>query len=249
MESLSTVEKALDVLSYLHTEPGGRGVSEIGRALALPKSTTHRLLSSLSRRGFVERDGRGVYRPGMALVSLGLGVLEREPVVAAARPVLEELARDLGETPFLAATRAGRLHVLDKEEGAGFLRASPRVGAEIPVHATAVGKLVLAFAPESIELPPAAELERFTARTCASRAGLLSEVERARTRGWASNTEEWIPDLAGVAAPILAGGRFVAALAIAGPTSHIETTPRSRFVLAVRKAAERIAARLEGRVA
>ena len=96
-------------------------------------------MNSIGRRGLVERDERGRYRPGMALVALGLGVLEHEPVVGAAEPVLERTAADVGETVFLAAARAGRLRVLDKREGSGFLRASPRVGAEIPLHATAIG--------------------------------------------------------------------------------------------------------------
>ena len=113
-------------------------MTAIGRALGLPKSSAHRLLTALSRRGLVEQDGRGRYRPGIGLVALGLGALEREPVVVAARPVLEQEAGALGETFFLVAARAGRLVVLDKAEGNGFLRAAPRVGSSVPVHATAV---------------------------------------------------------------------------------------------------------------
>ena len=68
----------------------------------------------LGRRGLVERDASGRYRPGMGLVALGLGALGREPVVAAARPLLEADAAELGETVFLVGARAGRLIVLDK---------------------------------------------------------------------------------------------------------------------------------------
>lgn len=247
MEQLASVDKALDVLYHLHAESVPCGVSEIGRALRLPKSTTHRLLSALGRRGLVERDERGRYRTGMALVALGLGTLRREPAVAAARPLLEELAAEVGETLFLAAARGGRLLVLDKEEGSGFLRASPRIGAELPVHATAVGKLYLAFAPDQVALSEG-ELESFTARTRASRAGLRREVARAHERGWAENREEWIPGLAGVAAPVRPGGRMVAALAIAGPSSRLGGADRARLVRAVLGAAARVAASLEGRV-
>jgi len=123
----SSVEKALDLLLHLATS-GAFGVTALSRAVGLPKSTAHRLLAALGRRGLVERDAEGRYRPGMRLVALGLGVLDREPVVAAARSVLEAEAAALGETLFLAGARAGRLVVLDKVEGNGFLRASPRVG-------------------------------------------------------------------------------------------------------------------------
>src|SRR5512139_554622 len=129
--SAATVEKAIDVLFHLHDRAEPWGVSDLGRALQLPKSSVHRLLVSLRRRGLVESDERGRYRPGIALLALGLGVLDREPLVAAARPVLESEAARLGETCFVVAARAGALTVLDKVEGTGVLRAAPRVGSTI----------------------------------------------------------------------------------------------------------------------
>src|SRR5512134_1001677 len=99
----STVEKSIEVLFHLHGAAEPLGVSALGRSLGLPRSTVHRLLAPLLRRGLVERDGSGRYRPGFALVALGLGVLRGDPLVAAARPVLEAEAQDLGETVFLTA--------------------------------------------------------------------------------------------------------------------------------------------------
>jgi DNA-binding IclR family transcriptional regulator len=243
-ELSGTVEKALEVLFHLHGEGAPQGVTAIGRALGLPKSTAHRLVTALGSRGLVERDDRGRYRPGMALVALGLGVLEHEPVVAAAAPVLEQSALDLGETLFLAGARAGRLLVLDKREGSGFLRASPRVGAEIPVHATAIGKVYLAFAAHAVE---AAELIAYTPRTLADTGALTREVARVRARGWALQLDEWIAGLAGVSAPVLLRGRLVAALAVSGPVQHFGRETRERFAVHVCEAAAHIAARLEGR--
>jgi DNA-binding IclR family transcriptional regulator len=178
-------------LFHLHEQPASRGVSELGRALKLPKSTAHRLLASLSRRGLVERDALGRYRPGIALVALGLGVLEREPLVEASRPVLERSAETLGETIFLSGARAGRLYVLDKQEGSGFLRAAPRVGSEIPAHATAIGKVYLAFAPTTLPGTRAASLHAGDARRPAR---LAARTERVRAGGVAEMHDEWIPD-------------------------------------------------------
>jgi DNA-binding IclR family transcriptional regulator len=243
LELSGTIEKAVEVLFHLHREASPCGVTAIGRALGLPKSTAHRLLAALGQRGLVERDERGRYRPGIALVALGLGVLEHEPVVVAAEGVLEETAKDVGETVFLAAARSGRLIVLDKREGSGFLRAAPRVGAEIPVHATAIGKVYLAFAPALLARAP---LTEFTPRTTTDPKRLAQELERVRNRGWAENEDEWTAGLAGVAAPVQLRGRLVAALAIAGPTSRLSRDQRGHFVARVRDAAEHIAARLEG---
>ena len=242
----STVEKAVEVLFHLHAEPAAQGVTAIGRALGLPKSSAHRLLAALGRRGLVERDERGRYRTGIGLVALGLGVLEREPVVVAARPVLEEEAERLGETVFLVVARAGRIRVLDKAEGTGFLRAAPRVGAEVPVHATAVGKLFLAFAEEAIPVLPG-RLEAYTSKTRTHRRDLAAEVARARRRGFAVNRDEWIPGLSVVAAPVIANARMAAAVAVALPSARLQALGAERVARRTVAAAERVAARLEGR--
>ena len=240
-----TVEKAIDVLFHLHAAAAPCGVTEIGCALGMPKSSTHRLLAALGRGGLVERDERGRYRPGIGLVALGLGALEREAVVVAARPVLEAEAEALGETFFLVAARAGRLVVLDKAEGTGFLRAAPRVGSSVPPHATAVGKLFLAFAPELVAAPEQ-PLERFTERTAVDPAALEREVALARERGFAENREEWIPGLSVVAAPISSAGRLVGAIAVAAPAPRLEALGLAQVARRTREAAARVAARLEG---
>ncbi len=245
MESPSTVEKAVDVLFHLHGESGPRGVTAIGRALGLPKSSAHRLLTALGRRGLVERDERGRYRPGIGLVALGLGALESEPIVVAARPVIEEAAYSLGETFFLVAARAGRLVVLDKAEGTGFLRAAPRVGGSVPIHATAVGKLFLAFGAGVIAAP-VAPFERFSDRTRTAAGELDAEVERTRSRGFAVNREEWIPGLSVLAAPVCRRERLLAAVAVAAPAQRFSALGLEEIAQRTLAAAERIAARVEG---
>jgi DNA-binding IclR family transcriptional regulator len=218
----------------------------VGKALGLPKSSAHRLLSTLTRRGLLERDERGQYLPGIGLVALGLGVLEREPVVAAARPVLELEAQRLGETVFLTAARAGAVVVLDKAEGTGFLRAAPRIGSAVPLHATAVGKLYLTHAPEAVALGDA-PLEAFTPSTITSSAALAAELDRVRRQGYAENRDEWMAGLSAVAAPVLVAGRLVAALAVASSSPRLEALRGSSLAGRIVEAARRIGGRMEGR--
>jgi len=234
VEPSSAIEKAVDVLFHLHAESAPQGVTAVGRALGMPKSSAHRLLASLQRRGLVERDDRGRYRPGIGLVALGLGALEREPVVAAAHPVLEAEARALGETVFLVGARAGALRVLDKVEGTGVLRAAPSVGSSVPVECTAVGKLFLAFAPAAVS-------------AIEPRAALARAVARARARGHAENRDEWIPGLSVVAAPILASGRMHGALAVALPSVRMRELAATRLAERMRDAAAQVVRRMEGR--
>jgi IclR family acetate operon transcriptional repressor len=234
LDSMSTVDKALDVLFHLNASSAPLGVSAIGQALGMPKSSTHRLLATLSRRGLVEREGRGLYRPGMGLVALGLGVLDRDPLVAAARPVLESCAERRGETFFLVGARAQRLVVLDKAEGSGFLRAAPRVGSQVPSHSTAVGKLYHAFGPDLVggeQVPSQAE------------------VALAKMRGWAANRDQWIAGMSVLAAPVLLGERMVGALALAAASPRLEELGGDTLAQEVIDAAGRIAARLQGEAA
>ena len=246
MQSLSTVEKAIDILFHLHAEATPRGVTAVGKALDLSKSSAHRLLSTLARRGLLERDERGQYCPGIGLVALGLGVLEGEPVVAAARPVLELEAERLGDTVFLTVARAGAVVVLDKAEGTGFLRAAPRIGSTVPLHATAVGKLYLAHAPGAVTLGDD-PLEAFTPSTTTSSAILAAELERVRRQGYAENRNEWIPGLSAIAAPVLVAGRMVAALAVASSSPRLEAFRSSAIAGRIVEAAGRIGERMEGK--
>jgi len=243
-EATGTIEKALDLLFFLHASGGARGVSEIGRALGVPKSSAHRLLAALGRRGLVEQDEFGRYRPGIALLALGLGALEREPLAAAAHPILERESEATGETAFLTVARRGRIVVLDKREGAAFLRVAPTIGSEVPVHATAVGKLHLAFAPDSVVLP-AEPWPTFTGQTPGARADLEREVAKAKKRGWATNRDEWIPGMTVVAAPVLLRDRMLGCMVIAAPSSRVDSAHLAALAARVVKAATDIASRLE----
>lgn len=243
-EATGSVERAIDLLFHLHIQPGPVGVTAVGRALGMPKSSVHRLLTALGRRGLVERDARGRWRPGVALVALGLGALEAEPLVAAARPVLETAAAELGETFFVTAARAGRIVVLDKVEGTGFLRAAPRVGSTVPVHATAVGKLQLAFDPGRVER---GALDPFTQHTLRDDEALAHEVARVRARGFAENRDEWIPGLSVVAAAVRSGGVLHGAVALALPSARLPQLVGADLPGRVCQAAARVAARLAGR--
>ncbi len=241
---MSTIDKALDALFLLSERAQALRLADLARELGMPRSSAHRILAPLVKRGLAEQDGDGRYRAGFALMALGLNVASREPLATAAKPVLETAAAELGETFFLVVARAGRLVVLEKAEGNGFLRAAPRLGANVPVHATAVGKLYLAFAPELVTLD---ELARYTPATVRSRKALDSEVDRVRAQGWATNVEEWQAGLAVAAAPIMSHGQLQGAVALATVTARFTAIGSTTATRRVVHAAEGIALRIEGR--
>jgi DNA-binding IclR family transcriptional regulator len=241
MAGAATVEKALDLLFHLHEVGAPLGLSEISRDLDLPKSSCHRLLVSLLDRDVVERDATGRYRPGLALLSLGLGAQAREPVVAAARPVLEAEALALGETVFLVARRRGMLRVLDKSEGTGFLRAAPQVGDVIPEAVTATGKLYRALAPDS---GPPAEDAGDAEGFADTREG--QAIARA---GYATNRNEWIDGLSVLAVPIwqVTPGvpvELTATIALGAASGRFEAIGEAAIAARLMASAERVAHRL-----
>jgi len=237
MAGAATVEKALDVLFHLHDAGTPLGVSDIGRALGLPKSSCHRLLTSMLDREVVERDEVGQYRPGLALLSLGIGAQGREPVVAAARPILEAEVAELGETVFVVGQRRGRLRVLDKLEGTGFLRAAPGVGDVIPSDVTAVGKLYRVFGDHvalDFEAPAAFD---------------SIEQDEVLLAVYATNRDAWIDGLSVLGVPIWQqdGGstrRLVATLALAAATARFDALGEGAIARRLLAAADRVGERL-----
>jgi DNA-binding IclR family transcriptional regulator len=245
MAGAATVEKALDVLFFLHDSGGALGPSEIGRALDLPRSSCHRLLTSLVEREIVDRDAAGRYRPGLALLSLGIGAQRREPVVQAARSALEEAAERFGETVFLVGLRHGRLRVLDRVEGPGFLRAAPGIGDVIPPGVTAAGQLYRVFG--GLREATEGSLEGRLARPDAASAAVIEEL------GYAVNRDAWIDGLSVLGVPVwqARGQRtreMVGVLALAASSPRFEGLGEGDVAASLLAASGRIAERLRGEV-
>ena len=242
---MSTVRKAVDLLFFLAAQPGACGVTAVARALGLPKTSTHRLLRSLTHRHVVQCDLAGRYRLGTGSAALGVAAMGRDPLAGIAHPVMQAHAQQLGDTFFLVSAQAGDLVVADKVDGRGFLRASPQIGSSVPVHATAVGKVFLAFAPDLVHTP-ASTLRAYTSRTAKTRSALRRSVTTTQRAGYAVSQDEWVEGLTAVAAPIRAGERLVGAIAAALVSQRLGELGLDRVVQSVLSAAKAIQLRLQG---
>jgi DNA-binding IclR family transcriptional regulator len=245
MTAASSIHKAAEVLFFLNAQPEPCGVSRVAAELGMPKTSAHRLLKALRFRDLVRQDDRGQYTLGVGLVALGLGASRSEPLVRSARPILRAAAASVGETFFLVSERAGELVVLDKAEGAGFLRLSPQVGAHVPVHATAVGRLYLAFAPERVHVDES-QLVAYTKRTPATASKLRKAVDQVRREGVAHSDEEWVPGLSAVAAPIVFADRLLGAVVVACVAPRYRELGLEGLSRSVQRASRNIATDLEG---
>ncbi len=200
-------------------------VSDAAEELGVARSTAHRLLAMLQFHDFVSQDPTTrLYVAGPSLTDIGLAIVRDMDIRTVARPTMEQLSREVGETVHLLILRGSDVLFIDSVESTNVLRVGSRIGMVLPAHATAGGKALLAFVPreELRSLYPHARLERVTKRTLAARADLLRELDRTKRRGYALNTGESEADIAAVAAPIIdRQGHLRASLAIAAPLARV----------------------------
>ena len=224
---------------------GGATTAALARACGLPVATAARLLATLSDEGFVERtpDGAG-WTLGMPLVRLARAADPDRALVAAARPVLEDLADAAGESAALAVARAGpAMDVIAQADGPGLLGVSDWVGREFPLHASAPGKLVLAELDDDALAAWVARVrpERFTRRTITSVRGLRAEIAAIRAQCYAELDGELEPELASLAVTVRgASGAAVAFIGVSGPGGRLDARRRRALLGPLRAAGQRL---------
>jgi IclR family KDG regulon transcriptional repressor len=239
---VQVLDRALSILEVLGQEEPELTLAELSERLRLPKSTVHRLLGVLEQHRFVEKAARGgKYRLGLRLFELGSKVIANLDLRERARPYLERLVLETGETTHLCVLDDGEVLYLEKVEASRTVRVPSIVGQRYPVHCGAAGKSLLAFLPddELDKLIRARGLKAYTSNTITTLAQLRSELQLIRDRGYAIDNEEFEQGLRCIGAPVRDySNKVIAAISIAGPTFRIteEKIPAlARSVVAVAK--------------
>jgi DNA-binding IclR family transcriptional regulator len=226
---VGSVARALALLDELADSDTGLGVSELARRIGVNASTASRLLATLEHDGYVAREPGGPYRLGLKLVALADRALARLDIRELARPSLEELVAATGETATLSVPGEHAAVTVDFVPSSSSVSSVARLGRPSIAHATAAGKVMLAFAYGSSDAAAATagELTRFTDRTITDPAALARELDAVRTDGYASAVGEREPDLTALAAPVFGrAGALVAIVGFQGPDSRL--TPARR---------------------
>ncbi|MHB1739438.1 MAG: IclR family transcriptional regulator [Actinomycetes bacterium] len=247
---VQSIERAAAILRVLAS--GRLGLVEVANSLGLAKATTHGILRTLQGVGFVEQDrATGKYQLGAALLHLGSSYLDANELRSRAINWADSLAARSGE-----AVHIGRIlgtevlivhHVFRPDDTLQALE----IGALLPAHASALGKVLLAFDAGAAEATLAAPLISFTRRTIVSARAMTRELTQVRERGWASETGEMVVDQASVAAPIRGhGGLVVGAIGVTGPAERIgddlHGSSRAALVALVRDVARAVSRDLGG---
>lgn len=219
---VEAVERAVAVLDVLAEAGDDLGTNEISRRSDINASTVSRLLATLVSAHLVDYDDEnGRYRLGVRLVQLGNTAAAGLGLREAAAPELRRLVDTTGETATLSVPGEREAVTVDFVQSAASVQSVARVGRPSVAHATAAGKVMLAFGDGG--LPPG-PLRRYTSRTIVARKALAAEIERVREQGWAKAMREREDDLSAVAAPVFSGrGELAAILGVQGPAGRFRS--------------------------
>lgn len=244
-----TVGKALDVLEQVASFGHPVRFTELLEASRYPKATLYRLLQTLTHQRMLQYDeDRQVYKPGLRLVRLAHAAWTESSLAPVARPHLDRLSEEIGDTVHLAQLDHGQVLYVDKRNAKRPIEMFSEAGKIGPAYCTGVGKAMLAFlAPDDL----AKHLKqqsyyRFTPQTLTSPAALNAVLNEVRERGFAFDREEHEPGIICVAVPILSRrGLPLGAISVTSSTARTDLDALAALVPVIRPVADRIAAETE----
>jgi DNA-binding IclR family transcriptional regulator len=239
MSGPSVTSRALAVLGAFDSRHRALRLSEVAERAELPLTTAHRLVAELVTWGALRRLPSGEYVVGRRLWDLGMLAPVQTGLRETASPFLHDLYGATLETVHLAVRDGLETLYVDRLAGHRSVPIVSTIGSRLPLHATGVGKILLAHAPSEVrEAVLTAPLRRFTPYTVTSAARLAEQLDRARADGYATTAEEMSPGACSVAVPVLVGDAAVAAVGFVVPDLR---RTRPRLVAALQVAAQGIA--------
>jgi IclR family transcriptional regulator, acetate operon repressor len=243
----ATTDLSLRLLERLALSREPLGISDLAREFDTSKTKVYRHLQTLARHAFVRQDAATRrYEAGIKLFMLGEHLRERFDVLAAARADMAQLRDETGQAVTLSSLVEEQVVVLELFPGHTIVDFGTRPGTVLDLHASAHGKVALAFGPPGLfERCVARSLKVWTPQTICSRTALERAVAKVRKRGWAIAPNQVLTGVNGLAAPIFNhNGHCAGAVAIAGSVQYITATPSPQQIRAVTDAARNISKKM-----
>lgn len=240
----SSAERSLRLLARLADEGRAMSLADLAADLALPKATAHRLCTLLLDTGFIARGlNEREFIVGPALRKLALDTLNHGTVRGLRHEVLADLVAEVGETCNFTTLDGAQVLYLDRVEAPWPWRLTLDVGAHVPLHCTASGKLFLALmAPaRRDQLLAQLKLQRVTENTITTEEALRAECSAIAAAGHALDREEFITGLVAIAVPVFdSDGHLRAALAVHAPRARMSLDQAVAHLPALKSAAQRM---------
>ncbi len=240
MPIIQSVERALQILDLFNEQATELKITEISKQMGLSKSTLHSLLKTLRLHGYIDQNPENdKYRLGMKLVERGHFVVGSMDIRQKAKGWLTELSRHTGQTTHLGILDGREGVYIEKIEGKLAAIAYSRIGRRLPVHATAIGKVLIAWLSEA-ELTALLEDYQYTAftpSTLTTREALLAALAQTRAQGYALDSEENEQGVRCVAVPVWNHeSRVIAALSLSTLTARVDEEELTRYRLLLEEA-------------
>src|ERR1700693_862852 len=248
----AAVERALAMLEAVAQATDGLSNAEISRNLNIPKSSASYILRTLEVQGYVARDAEtGNYRVGLKILSLSRGALGGLDVRGVALPIMRHLTHQTGLTCHLAVLDGPDAVYIEKVEPEGFIRMDTWVGRRMRVHATSVGKAIVAYIPQDRleEILRKSGMEKRTPKTITTLPRLLKELAKVRAQGYAVEDEAHNIGARCVGAPVFnQQGAIEASVGLSGTIGQVNAQTMPRLVEALKDAARHVSMQLGYRV-
>lgn len=246
--AVRSLERALDILELLSCSEGELGVTEVGPVLGLANGTTHRLLQTLTLRGYVRRNPQ-TRKYVLGPKSLFLSSVARERLGPMARPFLMELMEVSQESSNLAELDKNSVVYIEQVPALRMVRMFTEPGNRVAPHSTGTGKALLAYQPKKVvdTMIQGVGLPQFTAHTITDHEKLKNVLGQIREQGYALDLEEMEEGVRCLAAPIFGQeGKIFAAMSISGPAGRLNEARLEELIPHIKRIANDFSRKLRG---
>lgn len=223
-QSVRSVDRALDILLCFTRDEPARSLTQIAEAIHMSKTTVHRLLATLENKRFITRDpGTGLYRLGLRFIEMASLVLQDADLNRWAKPYLQRLVREYGETVDLSILDGSHVIYLEVIESPQRVKLAAAVGQRLPAYFTASGKALLAYMPEDrVRKIISDNLAESSNHNAAPMSQMLEDLRVTAERGYAISEQEYEEEINAVAAPLFDKDKNpIASIAIVGPSFRL----------------------------
>ncbi|PQJ22994.1 IclR family transcriptional regulator [Tenacibaculum sp. SG-28] len=243
-----SVLKAFELLEAFSAENATYGVRELANKTGYNKSTVYRLLNTLNHLNIVHQDSNEKYQLGSKLFALGNRVSIYNAIRNITQEPLKQVALEIQETVLLSIVKEDKVFHIDKADSLYGLQINTSIGAYQALHATASGKLLLAFSSETSQqrILKQQTLKKFTKNTIIDLVILTDELKKIKDLGYALDLEELENGLVCIAIPIKnKKNKVIASLSASGPLSRFKMENVSKYINTLKKGQSIIASKLQ----
>jgi len=245
---IQSVKRALEILEIFQGGVESLGISDIAARLGVSKSAAHALVTTLQKKDFLKRDDQSRrYELGFKVLQLGALFINQSPLGRAAQPWAVSLSEKFGEVVHISILAADAALIVHRYEPKDPFLLYPQPGSTMPIHSTAGGKVLLAFASPDIQkaILIKAPFPQKTVNTITKSRDLMRELKTIVKQGYAEDREETILGVACVGAPVRdKSGRVIAALSMTGSKARMEEKGWEEIIKAVKMTAMQISSAL-----